>query len=81
MVIHKPCTCFVDTETVGSNRLMLSAFSSAELHGVDSERLLGEGRFAVDICFHPLGSVEGYPASHNQLSCLLLLRCQPQFIS
>ena len=81
MVIHKPCTCFVDTETVGRNGLMLFSFSSAELHGVDSEKPLGEGRCAVDICLHPLGAVEEYPASHNQLSCLLLLRCQPQFIS
>lgn len=54
------------------------AFSSAELHGVDSERPLGEGRFAVDICLHPVDSVEGYPASHNQLARLQLLRCHPQ---
>ena len=57
------------------------AFSRAEFHEVDSERLLGEGRFAVDICLHPLESVDGYLASHNQLSRLRLLRCYPQSIS
>jgi hypothetical protein len=35
------------------------AFSRAELHGVDSERPLGESRLAVDICLYPVESVVG----------------------
>ena len=48
MVIHMPCTSFVDTEREGLMGCHTVAFPTAGLHADEAETSLYEGRFIVD---------------------------------
>ena len=77
MVIHKPCTYFVDTEYMGGSVLAPSGFFQRGLHRDDDEREIGESRFVSGVCFHAMKSVNGYLAYKKVVCRLPFLRCHP----
>ena len=81
MVIHKPCTSFVDTETIDARLRFSVAGSFAELHVDDGEIPIREGRFSADVWLRTMESADEGASYENEACRLRLLTCHSQFLS